>query len=114
MVEEEKLENMEEDARRVFCKSAELLKNAGGIEKPKLLAIDEQLDRYVIYYTIEVNGKEQEFSMDATDRGIIGFAGDGSFIDDPVAHFGEWSEFLWQEYEGCYFDAETNQYVYLK
>lgn len=110
--EEEKLENIEEDAMRVFCESATLLKNVGGIENPKLLAIDEQPDHYVIYYTIEVNGKEEEFSMDVTDKGIIGFGGDGSFIDNPVAHFGAWSEFLWQEYEGCYFDLETSQYIY--
>lgn len=110
--EEEKLENIEEDAQRVFCESSSLLKDVGGIDNPKLLAIDEQPERYVIYYTIEVNGKEEEFSMDVTDKGIIGFSGDGSFIDDPVAHFGAWSEFLWQEYEGCYFDSETNQYIY--
>ena len=110
--EEEKLENIEEDAMRVFCESAILLNNAGGIENPKLLAIDRQSDYYVIYYTIEINGKEAEFFMDVTDRGIIGFAGDGSFIDDPVAHLGAWSEFLWQEYEGCYFDSETKQYIY--
>ena len=110
--EEEKLENMEEDAMRVFCESATLLKNVGGIENPKFLAIDELTDHCVIYYTIEVNGKEEEFFMDVTDRGIVGFYGHGSFIDDPVAHFGEWSEFLWQEYEGCYFDSETKQYIY--
>lgn len=110
--EEEKLENIERDAKRVFCESAKLLKNVGGIENPKLLAIDEQLDHYTIYYTIIVNGKEEELTLDVTDRGVIGFSGNGSFIDDPVAHFGEWSEFLWQEYEGCYFNPETNQYVY--
>lgn len=109
---EEKLENMEEDALRVFCESASLLKNTGGISNVKFLAIDKQADCYTIYYTIVVNGKEEELTVDVSDRGVIGFGGNGSFIDDPIAHFGSWSEYLWQEYEGCYFDPETHQYIY--
>lgn len=109
--EEEKLENIETDAKRVFCDSAMLLKKNGGIENPKLLAINAQANHYTIYYTIMVNDQEKEFFMDVTDKGIINFSGYGSFIDDPVAHFGAWSEFLWQEYKECYFDAETKQYI---
>lgn len=75
---------------------------------------DEESDCYTIYYTIIVNGKEEEHTLDVTDKGVISFNGDGSFIDDPIAHFGAWSEFLWQEYEGCYFDSETKQYIYPK
>lgn len=110
--EEEKLENVEEDAMRVFCESASLLKDIGGIDNAKFLAIDEQADCYTIYYTIVVDGKEEELTLNVTDRGVISFHGEGSFIDDPVAHFGAWNEYLWQEYEGCYFDPETNQYIY--
>ena len=50
--------------------------------------------------------------MDITNDGIKSFFGTGSFINDPVAHFGAWSEYLWEEYEGCYFDTETKKYVY--
>lgn len=110
--DEEKMENIEEDAVRVFCESASLLKNTGGIDNAKFLAIDEQADCYTIYYTIAVNSKEKELTLDVTDRGVINFGGEGSLTDDPVAHFGAWSEYLWQEYEGCYFNPETNQYTY--
>ena len=112
--EEEKLENLEEDAMRVFCESASLLENVGGIDTPRFLAIDKQADCYRVYYIITVDSKEEQLTLDVTDRGVTNFIGSGSFIDEPVAHLGMWSEYLWQEYEGCYFDPETKQYIYLE
>lgn len=106
------LENYESDAQRVFCESASLLKEIGGIEDFQFLAINHQHRYYIVYYTVVVNGKEQELTLDVTDEGIERFSGTGSYLDDPVSHFGEWTEFLWQEYEGCYFDPETHQYQY--
>lgn len=110
--DEEKLENFAEDAQRVFCESASLLTEIGGIQDFEFLAIDQQPDFYRIYYTIAVNGEQQELSLGVTDDGIEYFFGNGSYIDDPVAHFGLWSEYLWQEYKGCYLDPETHQYRY--
>lgn len=112
--EEEKLENVEEDAKRLFCESATLLKSVGGIENPELLAIEEQINYYTIYYSIEVKGKREKLSVNVSDKGVISFNGNGRFLDDPVSHFGAWSEFLWEEYEGCYFDPVTHQYIYLE
>lgn len=110
--DKEKLENFENDAQRVFHESASLLIDAGGIENYEFLAIDDNGDYYRIYYTLVVKGKEEVVMLDVSNHGIQHFVGSGSFIDDPMAHFGEWSEFLWQEYEGCYYDPETKQYVY--
>ncbi len=110
--DEETLENFESDALRVFCESASLLKEAGGIESFQFLAIDKQAGCYTIYYTIVVDGTEQELTLTVTNNGVRSFSGHGSFIDDPVSHFGTWSEYLWQEYEGCYLDPDTKQYVY--
>lgn len=110
--DKDKLENIENDAQRVFLESASILKDVGGIESFRFLAIDEQAECYTIYYTIVVNGTEQKLELDVTNKGIKSIWGDGSFIDDPVAHFAAWSEYLWQEYEGCYFDPETKEYVY--
>lgn len=110
--EEDKLENIKNDAQRVFLESASLLIDAGGIEDFQFLAIDKQPKHFTLYYTIVVNGTEQNLELDVTDKGITSILGYGSFIDDPVAHFGAWSEYLWQEYEGCYFDPETKQYMY--
>ena len=110
--DEKTLENIEEDAQRVFCESASLLIDTGGITDYQFLAIDKQTDSYMLYYTVIVNGQEQELLLNVADQGIIRFSNHGSFIDDPVAHFGQWSEYLWEEYEGCYFDPETKQYIY--
>lgn len=110
--DEETLANMEKDAQRVFCESASLLIDNGGITDYQFLTIDKQADSYTIYYTVTVNGKEQELSLDVTDQGVNCFSSLGSFIDDPVSHFGQWSEYLWEEYKGCYFDPETKQYIY--
>lgn len=110
--DEEKLKNFDDDAERVFCESASLLTDAGGIQDFEFLAVDRQPDSYTVYYTVVVDGKEHALSMDITNNGIKSFFGAGSFINDPVAHFGAWSEYLWEEYEGCYFDTETKKYVY--
>lgn len=110
--DEETLENMENDAQRVFCESASMLIDQGGITDYRFLAIDKQADSYTIYYTVIVNGQEQELSLYVNDQGIERFSGHGSFIDDPLSHFGQWSEYLWEEYEGCYYDPETKQYIY--
>ena len=66
----------------------------------------------MLYYTVIVDGQEQELLLNVADQGIIRFSNHGSFIYEPVAHFGQWSEYLWEEYEGCYFDPETKQYIY--
>lgn len=110
--EEEKLENLKTDALQVFCESASLLKNAGGMKESKFLAITEEEGFYSVYYTTLVNGKEEQLRLHVTDKGVINMGGEGSYIDDPIEHFAAWSEYLWQEYEGCYFDVETKQYIY--
>ena len=47
-------------------------------------------------------------SEGAVDR----FGGGGSLWVDPLAAFSSWTEFLWQDYAGCYYDTELRQYVY--
>lgn len=110
--EEDKLDNLKEDAVRVFYESAALLKNVGGMKNSKFFAIAEGVGYYSVYYTTVVNGKEEQLRLHVTDKGVINMGGEGSYIDDPIEHFAAWSEYLWQEYEGCYFDVETKQYIY--
>lgn len=109
---EEKLKNFDDDAERVFCESASLLIDAGGIQDFEFLAVDRPSDSYMVYYTIVVDGRERELSMYITNDGIEYLSNSASFINDPVAHFCAWSEYLWEEYEGCYFDTETKKYIY--
>ena len=117
--DEEKMLNFEDDALRMFCDSADLLKEAGGILKPEYLTIEEEgvssIEDRIVYrvrYTIIVDGRKQKFSVDVTDKGVYGFSGEGNFLKAPVAYFAECDEWLWQEYEGCYYDPQKNEYIY--
>ena len=118
---EEKMLNFEDDALRMFCDSAELLKNAGGIQEAEYLTIEdsgvsiiENRTVYRVQYTITVDGHKSNLSIDVTDKGVHSFLGEGSFLKSPVAYFANWDELLWQEYEGCYYDPQKNEYVYYK
>lgn len=110
--DEETLKNYESDAKEVFLSSASLLRQAGGIQDFEFLAIDKQASSYAVYYTVTVDGEEQQLELYVNDNGVEYFSGEGSFISDPLAHFGAWQEYLWQEYGGCYFDPETKEYIY--
>lgn len=105
--------NMEEDAERVFCESASLLKEAGGIKSSKFCSIEDEAEGYYqIYYTIEVDGNKRKMWLDVGDNGVKNFGVPGDFTEDPAAHFSIWSELLWQEYKGCYWNPEAGQYIY--
>lgn len=72
----------------------------------------EQAQSYTVYYLITVDKHKQELSINVSDEGIQYFVASGNFLTDPVAHLGHWTEYLWEEYEGCTFDPETGEYVY--
>ena len=116
--DEETLANMEDDAMAKFIEMGAVLDEAGGIDSYKYVGISligEDGDGskiYQIVYKIQFAGKETLFHVNVSEDGIESFHGGGSFIDDPLAQFSIWSEYLWQDYEGCYFDPETKQYVY--
>ena len=117
--EEKDLLNMEADGLKKFCELGEKLEALGGIESyeyvgiMKSYAVDHRGDKvYQIIYRIKFQGQAQEFRVDVSPKGIHNFSGTGSFIDDPLAQFCIWSEYLWQDYKGCYYDPETKQYVY--
>lgn len=117
--DEEKMKNFDEDSLKMFCDSSELLKNVGGIKNPKYLAIEdcgtstiENRAMYGVHYSITVGDHKENLVVYVTDKGIHSFSGDGSFLDDPVAYFANWSELLWQKYEGCYWDPLKQDYIY--
>lgn len=110
--DENKLKNIRADAERMFCASASMLKECGGITDYRFLSVSEQAQSYTVYYLITVDKREQELSINVSDEGIQYFIASGSFLTDPVAHLGHWAEYLWEEYEGCTFDPETGEYVY--
>ncbi len=113
--EEETLTNIEADGLAVFCEYGAKLEAAGGIGRCEYMGIRlirADPNEYRLFFKTEVCGNVQVFHVDVGNSGILGFGGGDSFIDDPLAQFSIWAEFLWQDYEGCYFDPALKEYVY--
>lgn len=91
-----------------------MLTKAGGLQNYEFLSIEEQDECYYLRYNICVNDQIQNFVIIVTDKGITDIIADGSFLDDPMGRLAFWSEQLWEDYSGCYFDPDTKQYVYYK
>ena len=116
--DEEKLANIEDDAMAKFCELGAKLDDAGGIDSYKYIGISffgedtDGMKVYQIVYKIQFAGKETLFHLYVSDDGVEYFISGGSFVDDPLAQFSIWSEYLWQDYKGCYFDPDLKEYVY--
>lgn len=117
--EEEQLVNMKEDGLAKFCEYAAKLEEMGGIEKYQYIGnriSGGEEDGTLIYefsYKIYISGNVEMLDIYVSKEGVEHFRiGDGSFLDDPLAQFSIWSEYLWQDYQGCYYDPDLKQYVY--
>lgn len=116
--DEEKLANIEADGCAKFCELGAKLEALGGIDSYEYLGISvhayetDGTEVHRITYKIQFNGKVVGLLLDVSNDGVESIGAGGSFIDDPLAQFSIWSEYLWQDYEGCYFDPELKQYVY--
>ncbi len=113
--DEAKLANMEADGLAVFCEYGAKLEAAGGIghwEYMGISLIRADPNEYRLFFKAEICGTVQVFHVDVRNDGITSFGGGGSFIDDPLAQFSIWAEYLWQNYAGCYFDPDSKDYVY--
>lgn len=115
----EDLVNMEADALAKFCAFGENVEALGGIDGYEYIGTshsygvsDDGTRVHQIYYRVRYNGNEQRFTVDVSNQGIHSFSGAGSFLTDPLAKLGAWSEYLWQDYRGCYFDPITHSYIY--
>lgn len=118
--EEEALINMEADGLEKFCELGENKVEAlGGIDVFEYVGtsasygVDYRGNKvHQIIYRIKFNAEEQLFYVDVSENGIHGFMGDDSSIKDPLGQFCIWSEWLWQDYRGCYYDFDLKQYIY--
>lgn len=110
--DEETLADIEDDGMREFREAASMLEEVGGIEEFQYIGIKKDAFCYRLIYTVLICGEEHQVTVGITDDGVRSFLCEGSFLDDPFAHFGMWSEYLWQFYEGCYYDPDLKQYVY--
>jgi len=116
---EEELINLEADALAKFCAFGEEVEAQGGIESYEYIGTSKSygvgydgIKVHQVYYRIRYNGGEQKFTVDVSSQGVHNFSSTGSFLTDPLAKLGAWSEYLWQDYRGCYYDPETHSYVY--
>lgn len=116
--EEEKLVNMEADGLAKFCEYGARVEAMGGIDSYEYIGISlagSDMDGnavYRLFFEIRISGETQTFQVDVSNDGIEGFFGGGSFLDDPLAQFSIWKEYLWQDYAGCYYDPGLKEYVY--
>lgn len=116
--DEEKLVDLKSDGKAMFCAYGQKLEEAGGIDDYEYVGISKcMIDEqggvwYRLVFNIQIGNRTETFHVDASQGGVYTFGGGGNFIDDPLTQFSMWSEYLWQDYEGCYFDTNLNQYVY--
>ena len=117
--EAEDLVNMEEDGLKKFCQLGENLESLGGIETYEYVGtsasygVNYRGDKvHQITYRIKFEGKDKQFIVNVSKGGISGIVGGGSFLTDPLAQFCIWSEYLWQDYQGCYYNPDLKEYVY--
>lgn len=117
--DEAKLKNIQTDGLNKFCEYGERLEEYGGIQNCKYVGIvfsgQSSVGKSVqkVAFKIEFAKKDMLFDVMVSDDGVEFFSGGGSFVNDPLAQFSIWSEYLWQYYEGCYFDSEIKDYVYI-
>lgn len=116
--DEETLENMEADGLAKFCEYGQKLEETGGIDRYEYIGITlcgqnfNGNSVYRLIYKVQLGSATQTFHIDVSQDGVDHIGSDTSFHDDPLAQFSIWSEYLWQDYEGCYFDPDLNEYVY--
>lgn len=115
---EEEMENFEADAQAKFLELAEKVEQAGGINSMQYLGVcvgGETFSGKTVYrlsFSLEFEGKKTEVALDVTDDGVFSFLAGGRIYGNPLEELSIWSEYLWQDYRGCYFDPELGEYIY--
>lgn len=116
--QEEDLNNLEADGLAKFCELGQELEALGGIESFEYVGISpnyavgyDGIKVSYIHYRVRFDGKEYPVSVSVSENGVSGF-GAGKNIMHPLERLGNWSEWLWQDYRGCYWDPETHTYIY--
>lgn len=112
--EEEQLSSIEENGRKHFLAGASLLSKEGGLVEYDYLAIHRNdSENYSVEYTAKIGENDCRIRVLVNDNGIR-YVHDSEDILDGLDGLSAWSEKLWQEYEGCYFDQELGEYIYFE
>lgn len=110
----ETMANMEADGLRHYMECVGALEEIGGIEEFSFLSALRQEGAYSLQYSATIGGKKTQICLFVSDNGVQSIS--GSYFDstslEALENLGWWQHNLWGEYEGCYFDRETGQYIY--
>lgn len=114
---EEKMENFEADAKAKFLELGEKMEQAGGIDEVQYLGIDigginDGAVYYLVRFALMFEGVRYRVEVTVSDNGVTSLLAGGRVFGNELEQFSIWSEFLWQDYAGCYFDQESGKYVY--
>ncbi len=103
----EELHDIQERGLEFFKEGCSGLREEG-VTDFRYLSVYAYPDFYAFTYTITVGGKESTIQLDVTENGIIFIAcGNGSLVNpDALAKLRLWSEYLWEDYAGCYYDPD--------
>lgn len=113
---EEEMENFEADAQAKFLELAEKVEQAGGIDSVQYLGVCVGGNTfsgetyYRLSFSLEFEGMKTKMEMEVTNGGVLSYS---TSTEVPELNLlSMWSEYLWQDYRGCYFDPELGEYVY--
>lgn len=115
---EAELANLETDGLKKFCQQGEKLEALGGIEAYEFVMISELgcdsrgNEEYSLHYTVRFDGKDESFGFSITENGIWSMGAADGLLAHPLQLITIWGEWLWQDYNGCYWDLDSKTYVY--
>lgn len=65
---------------------------------------------YRLSFSLEFEGMKTKMEVEVTNGGVLSYS---TSTEVPELNLlSMWSEYLWQDYRGCYFDPELGEYVY--
>lgn len=111
--DDEQMDHLEENGLAMFLKSSTALKDTGLTDYRYLHAYRSD-GAYLFYFTVTTGMKTDTLQIWVNDQGIESVHGRNGYLPAPDAltQMSLWTEYLWQDYSGCYFDWETHTYVY--
>ena len=115
---EEDLVNFEADGLKKFCEGGEKLESWGGITNVQFAKISEAsysnrygTEEYLVSYTFQFNGKEEDFGIGLTKDGINHIGSGDGLIRHPLSHLTLWVQWVVDDYMGKYYDFDLGTWV---
>ena len=115
---EEDLANFEADGLKKFCEGGEKLESWGGITDVQFVKISDAsysnrygTEEYLISYTFQFNGKEEDFGIGLTKDGIDHIGSGDGLIRHPLSHLTLWVQWVVDDYMGKYYDFDLGTWV---